>query len=569
MAENSQIKRMLFGFGAHQIVYHCRRCAAKLKSPLVEAGTTDTCPACGAAFIVPGADERDRLRNERLVKDEANRASAEAKRKAKSERAIRQTLSLAPVDASPPVPTHLSTRRIATKWAVVAAVGAFVATASVAFVLGRRTATESKTDTAPIATASQSPAANVPDKAPKDAQIAEKNIERASLRPKAKGADTKSTARLDAVVREVPPNDTSPFDTAAAAKRQIAEAEKSVGLIEVSTAGVISENNLNIHTGSCFIVGPRTVATNYHVIEGARDVRIKFPNGRTEYGLGWFAIDREKDLALIECDSGNLAPLKLAVSRPNKLDTVFAIGSPLELSSTISTGIVSAIRTEHELGKDVTLIQTTAAISHGNSGGPLLNERGEVVGVTFASLKGGQNLNFGIASEHLSELVRAAPKDSKSWHALPAPRSPERQQQPQADAEKKRFDAEKTDGELNRIVARAGQLTQAIAAIEVEGTALTLERDRIWSDMQSAVFQANSIYSAAKAAAWQEYQQGIGNVGSAALTADANTAMGRAVALRERYNGICQQIAFKAQQRDALQKELSELREKYEQLRVK
>ena len=68
-----------------------------------------------------------------------------------------------------------------------------------------------------------------------------------------------------------------------------------------------------------------------------------------------------------------------------------------------------------ELGKDVVLIQSTAAISPGNSGGPLLNEKGEVVGVTSLILKGGQNLNFSVAAEHVAEILASAEENHSSW----------------------------------------------------------------------------------------------------------------------------------------------------------
>lgn len=604
MADEPHLKRSLFGVGRSIVVYRCRHCAAKLKSPLDEAGATDTCPACGTAFIVPGADERERLQNERLAKQEAKRVLAEAKRAAKHELAASNALPLDLADVSlPDLSTHVSLRRFARVWQLMA-VGAILLTAAIAFVLGRKTASESKTNTTPIPAESQPIAVTASETLPKDTQIAGKNIKRASSAPKADATDPKSKVRMDGFAKESP-NEVSPFDVVANVKHQIAEAEKSVGLIEVSTDGPILDNfrKSNMSGGSCFIVGPRMIATNYHVIEGAKDVRIKFPNGRTALGLGWFAIDPEKDLALIECDTSNLPSLKLLAALPGKLDTVFAIGSPLGLSGTVTPGIVSAIRST----KDATWIQTTAQITHGNSGGPLLNQRGEVVGVTFMFLAGESQselnyLSFAIAAEHLDEMMKNALKQSKSFLALPPskrkpdhndspatppPDSIAKQQQAQAEADKKFLDAAQTEGELNRIVARAGQLTQAIAAIESEGTALTVRRDQLWSQGQAAnraAAEAESVafndeIAAQPLVAWSVSRQAYVNVApsnapllqaeAAGARNDAASARNTGASLYQQYVAVCQQIDIKAQQRDALVNELKALRAKYDQLRTK
>jgi S1-C subfamily serine protease/DNA-directed RNA polymerase subunit RPC12/RpoP len=607
MADDSRIRRSLFGFGSYYVVYRCRKCSVKLTSPLDEAGTADVCPACGEAFMVPGAVERDRLHKESIAKEKVKRILVDGKWRPRNTLA---TCKANPIDSTdrstPELPKSVSPPFSASLWTLVAIVTIMI-TAAVAFEIGRKRAIKPKDDTALVAKFSEPPTTREPHRTPATTQRSEQETEQATLPTIAKKNVTESLEQSDSTPNERT-NEQSPFDFATETKRRISDAEKSVGLIEVSSKRRIIElsDRSNTSAASCFIVGPRIIVTNYHVVEGARVVRISFSDGRATLARGWLAIDAEKDLALIECDSGSLPPLKLATSRPSKLDTVFAIGSPLELSGTISTGIVSAIRTEQELGKDVTLIQTTAAISPGNSGGPLLNERGEVVGVTFAFVEGGQNLNFAIASEHLSELLNAAPKESKPWQLLPAPRSSgrtdksaenlqndqnqirkwiEKHLQAQMEDQKNRLEAEKKEGELNRIIARAGQLTQAITALEMEGTTLTLHRDQLWSQVQVALRAARQVELIALSAeasgrpyvAWSISRQAYVNLTphsdellqqAARARREADIARNSAEALYQQYVAVCQQIIIKTQQRNALVNELNALRAKYDYLQA-
>ena len=98
-------------------------------------------------------------------------------------------------------------------------------------------------------------------------------------------------------------------------------------------------------------------------------------------------------------------PIKLAGALPRKGETVTALGSPLGLSFTATNGIISAIRSGEELGREIgdtsmkgTWVQVDAALSPGNSGGPLINRKGEVVAMSTRASQGvAQNLNFGIS----------------------------------------------------------------------------------------------------------------------------------------------------------------------------
>jgi hypothetical protein len=160
-----------------------------------------------------------------------------------------------------------------------------------------------------------------------------------------------------------------------------------------------------IAQGSGFVVSSvGQLVTNYHVIDGAASVVAKFPNGAFYPVDGILAVDVQKDLAVLKLSGSGFEWLPLADSSKALVgEAVLAIGSPLALEATVSNGIISAIR-ELE-GENFTIIQTTAPISRGSSGGALLNENGEVLGVTSFQLVKGENLNFAVSAEHIKPLL--------------------------------------------------------------------------------------------------------------------------------------------------------------------
>ena len=156
--------------------------------------------------------------------------------------------------------------------------------------------------------------------------------------------------------------------------------------------------------GSGFFISQNTVVTNFHVTGDASIVRLIFQD-KTEILGRVKSFDPNLDLALIE-PLGEAAPraLVLARSRPTVGERVLAIGSPLELEGTLTDGLVSAVR-ETESG---VLIQTNAAVNPGNSGGPLLNMRGEVVGVITWKWVGEdlEGLGFAVSVEEVKRLLK-------------------------------------------------------------------------------------------------------------------------------------------------------------------
>jgi S1-C subfamily serine protease len=144
---------------------------------------------------------------------------------------------------------------------------------------------------------------------------------------------------------------------------------------------------------------------NIHVISGASQgwAKLVGQSNRHEV-LGVVAADYENDLVLLALKGANTAPvLELADSSKVAIgEEIFAIGNPQGLEGTISSGIVSGIRA----AGNATLIQITAPISPGSSGGPVLDTQGKVVGVAVATFRGGQNLNFAIPSEKVASLMQ-------------------------------------------------------------------------------------------------------------------------------------------------------------------
>jgi hypothetical protein len=158
-------------------------------------------------------------------------------------------------------------------------------------------------------------------------------------------------------------------------------------------------------SGTGFVVGPDLVATALHVVAGAETVTLRQANGRVTNVVQVEAFDRLYDVAILRTAEGDLDLPALPLGDSTKLaqgESIVAVGNPMGLEATISTGVVSAIRTTES---GLTFVQVTAPISPGSSGGPLLNDRGEVVAVVEMYLAQGQALNFGSPSTAIVGLL--------------------------------------------------------------------------------------------------------------------------------------------------------------------
>ena len=160
-------------------------------------------------------------------------------------------------------------------------------------------------------------------------------------------------------------------------------------------------------SGSGFFIRPGEVVTNMHVIKGAQRVEIHTLDGkgRTYPVAGALAIDEEADLALLSVNlpEEKSRPLPLSTALPEEGEKIFLIGNPLRLEGSISDGIVSAIREVPAMGR---IVQITAPVSHGNSGSPLLNMRGQVIGIVTVKVTNGQNINLALGASRIAALER-------------------------------------------------------------------------------------------------------------------------------------------------------------------
>ena len=167
------------------------------------------------------------------------------------------------------------------------------------------------------------------------------------------------------------------------------------------------------------------IITNQHVVEGATSISVRFWNGTT-YKAELVGSDPSTDLAVIKVDApaSVLTPLTLADSNAVAVgDNVVAIGSPFGLENTVTSGIVSALHRQMTSPNNFSIddsIQTDAAINHGNSGGPLLNAEGQVIGVNaqIESDSGGNDgVGFAIPSNTVKSIVSELISTGKAEHA--------------------------------------------------------------------------------------------------------------------------------------------------------
>lgn len=178
-----------------------------------------------------------------------------------------------------------------------------------------------------------------------------------------------------------------------------------VRLIKPSAVAIetFDEKGKTLSRGSGFFVASDQVITNRHVIEKSSRVEIHLSNGDKYRAGGILAIDREGDLALLEVRvPPNFArPLPIVATSPEEGESIVVIGNPYGLEGSVSDGIVSAVREIPGYGR---IIQITAAISPGSSGSPVVNMRGQVIGVATLQSEEGQSLNFAVPSERIARL---------------------------------------------------------------------------------------------------------------------------------------------------------------------
>jgi hypothetical protein len=184
----------------------------------------------------------------------------------------------------------------------------------------------------------------------------------------------------------------------------VAKAAKSVVLLKgVTDAGTVS--------GSGFLISADgKIATSLHVIRDMKSCGVQLASGELYEKLTVLAFDDQKDLAIVKIAGFDLPAIELGNSndvRPG--EPVIAIGNPDGLQGTVTGGMVSAVRDDPFSG-GYKVIQTDAASNPGNSGGPLINSQGQVIGVIASKLRSSEGLNFAVPINYLRGLMTSTDK---------------------------------------------------------------------------------------------------------------------------------------------------------------
>src|SRR6266545_2096 len=232
------------------------------------------------------------------------------------------------------------------------------------------------------------------------------------------------------IVRQVPVADSQPASSTSGLSVNSIYKLAYRGVVEVKVKSQSSDpfggTRRQSAEGSGFVYDTNGhVITNQHVVDGATSVQVTFWNGKT-YNARVVGTDASTDLAVLDVNapSSDLYPLTLGDSSKVQVgDNVVAIGAPFGLAETVTAGIVSALHRQMTSPNNFTIddsIQTDAAINHGNSGGPLLNMQGRVIGVTsqIESDSGGNDgVGFAVPSNTVRKIAAKLVATGKVEHA--------------------------------------------------------------------------------------------------------------------------------------------------------
>lgn len=170
----------------------------------------------------------------------------------------------------------------------------------------------------------------------------------------------------------------------------------------------------SLSLGSGFFISTNHIISNRHVLQGAHRGEVKTADGKVFPIQGIVAEDKEGDLIQLSVSipASAVRPLSVAKTLPQEGEKVVVVGSPLGLEQSISEGIVSSVRDIPAFGH---IIQITAPISSGSSGSPVVNLKGEVIGVATLQMVEGQNLNFALPGERVTALKAGTLQTLSEW----------------------------------------------------------------------------------------------------------------------------------------------------------
>jgi S1-C subfamily serine protease len=176
------------------------------------------------------------------------------------------------------------------------------------------------------------------------------------------------------------------------------------GIIENVIKSVVTIRT-DISQGSGFVIANGGyIVTNAHIMEGAKAATIFTYDGKT-HKVSLIGQDSNMDISLLKISETNYKPLTLENSNNVQIgEKVIAIGNPLGLQFSVSEGIISGINRKGTNGLNY-YIQTDASLNPGNSGGPLINVKGKVVGINNFKLSGSENIGFALESDYIKDTV--------------------------------------------------------------------------------------------------------------------------------------------------------------------
>ncbi|MCX8012313.1 MAG: tetratricopeptide repeat protein, partial [Desulfobacterota bacterium] len=174
------------------------------------------------------------------------------------------------------------------------------------------------------------------------------------------------------------------------------------------------EGEITARGSGFFISQDGEIITNRHLLEGAYRAEVKTSNEKVYSITRVVAEDKEADIVMVKVDTlpESVRPLTVSSSTPQVGEKVVVIGNPLGLEGSVSDGIVSAVRDIPGLG---TIIQITAPVSPGSSGSPVINAKGEVIGVATFQLVEGQNLNFAVSGQRITQIKKSKSITLDEW----------------------------------------------------------------------------------------------------------------------------------------------------------
>ena len=242
-----------------------------------------------------------------------------------------------------------------------------------------------------------------------DFSESEKSVADINRDGKANAIDARLALRISAKLEKVPESET--VRTEKGEKTEKLTANEVFSKASLFTAEIITykENGTGLSVGTAFFIDNNKIVTAYHVINGAHSAKIKTHNGEILSVKKVLAYDTVRDISILETDCNSVHTAKVS-SEVKTGDIVYALGSTKGYTGTFTQGTVSCEkRILSELDNGVEYIQFTAPVSEGNSGGPVLDEYGNVIGIVALTNEAGQNINFALPVTEIAKTDISSP----------------------------------------------------------------------------------------------------------------------------------------------------------------